>query len=55
MQKVARRAEQLTPQLQLGRLDRLEIQMAGGRAILQPRADRMIFVRLAANPAKHEG
>jgi len=55
MQKVARRAEQLIPQLQLGRLDRLEIQMAGGRAILQPRADRMIFVRLAANPAKHEG
>jgi CheY-like chemotaxis protein len=55
MQNIARRADQLIPQLQLGKLDRLEIQLAGDRAILQPRADRMIFVRVAANPAKHEG
>jgi CheY-like chemotaxis protein len=47
MQTVAQRAEKLVPDLQLGKLDRVEIQLAGGRAILQPRADRMVFVRVA--------
>lgn len=55
LQKVAQRAEKLIPDLQLGKLDRVEIQLAAGRAILQPRADRLIFVRVAANPANHEG
>ena len=55
MQCVGRHAGQLIPELQLGKLDRLEIQLAGGRAVLQPRADRLIFVRVAVNPPKHEG
>jgi CheY-like chemotaxis protein len=46
MQKVARCAESLIPELQLGKLDRLEIQLSDGRAILQPRADRLIFARV---------
>jgi CheY-like chemotaxis protein len=50
LRNVARQAEKLIPDLQLGKLDRVEIQMAGGRAILQPRADRMVFVRIT-NPA----
>jgi CheY-like chemotaxis protein len=56
MQNIARRAEQLMPELQLGKLDRLEIQQAGSRAILQPRADRLVFVRVATTrSANHEG
>ena len=51
LQTVAQRAEKLVPDLQLGRLDRVEIQLADGRAVLQPRTDRMIFVRVAS-PAK---
>jgi CheY-like chemotaxis protein len=50
LQAVAQRAEKLIPDLQLGRLDRVEIQLADGRAILQPRADRLVFVRVAAKP-----
>lgn len=48
MQSVAQRAEKLIPDLLLGKLDRVEIRLADGRAVLQPRADRLIFVRLAA-------
>ena len=55
LQNIAQRAEQLIPELQLGKLDRLEIQLADSRAVLQPRADRLIFVRVAANPIPHEG
>ena len=55
MKTIASRAEQLIPEIQLGKLDRLEIQLADGRAILQPRADRMIFVLMAANPENNEG
>ncbi len=51
LQAIAERAEKLIPTLQLGRLDRVEVQMSDGRAILQPRTDRMIFVRVG-NPAK---
>lgn len=47
LQKIARCAEKLVPELQLGRLDRVEIQTAAGRTVLQPRADRLIFARLA--------
>jgi CheY-like chemotaxis protein len=56
MQNVAQRAGQIIPELQLGKLDRFEIQSPAGRVILQPRADRLVFVRIAApNPVKHEG
>ena len=54
MQKIARRAELLIPDLQLGKLDRLEIQLAGGRAVLQPRADRLVFLRADVSRAQHE-
>jgi CheY-like chemotaxis protein len=50
MQNVAQQAGKLIPDLQLGKLDRVEIQLAGGRAILQPRADRLVFARIAAIP-----
>jgi len=51
LQAVAQRAEKLIPDLQLGKLDRVEIQLADGRAVLQPRADRLVFAHIA-NPAK---
>jgi len=51
MQNIARIAEGLVPELKLGKLDRLEIQSAGTRDILQTRADRLIFTRLAVNHA----
>ena len=47
LQKIAQRADTLIPELQLGKLDRLELQLADGRAILQPRADRLVFARVA--------
>lgn len=46
LQAVAGHAGKIIPEIQLGKLDRLEIQLPDGRAILQPRADRMIFVGL---------
>ena len=52
MQNVARHAEKIIPEIQLGKLDRLEIQLPEGRAVLQPRADRMIFVRLGNRTLK---
>ena len=55
LREIAQRAEALVPHLQLGKTDRLEIQLAGGRAILQPRGDRMIFVRVTNPEEKHEG
>ena len=48
LQNIAHRAGALVFEIQLGKLDRLEIQLADGRAILQPRADRLIFARIAA-------
>ena len=48
LQAVLVRAEKLIPEIQLGKLDRLEIQLTAGRAVLQPRADRLIFVRLGS-------
>jgi CheY-like chemotaxis protein len=51
LQTVAQRAEKLVPDLQLGKLDRVEIQLADGRVILQPRTDRLIFARIVS-PAK---
>ncbi len=54
LQAVALRAEKLIPELQLGKLDRVEIQLADGRAVLQPRADRLVFMRVAAPTEKYE-
>jgi len=54
LQNVAHCADQLIPELQLGKLDRVEIQLTESRAILQPRADRLIFARVT-NPVKREG
>jgi hypothetical protein len=50
--KIAALAEKLIPDLQLGKLDRVEFQLADGRAILQPRADRLVFLRIAIPPLK---
>jgi CheY-like chemotaxis protein len=55
LQAMAQRAEQLITRLQLGKLDRLEIELPDGRAILQPRADRLIFVRVTHPEEKNEG
>ena len=52
LQNIAHRAGALILEIQLGKLDRLEIQLADGRAILQPRADRLIFTRIATPVAK---
>ena len=54
LQEISARAEPLIPRLQLGKMDRLEIQLAEGRAILQPRADRLVFVRVADPKETHE-
>jgi CheY-like chemotaxis protein len=47
LQNVAQRAAFLGQLIPLGNFDRLEIQLAGSRAVAQARADRMIFVRVA--------
>lgn len=52
LQNIAQRAGALVTEIQLGKLDRLVIQLADGRAVLQPRADRLIFARIAAPPVK---
>jgi ActR/RegA family two-component response regulator len=52
LQNIAHRAGALVLEIQLGKLDRLEIQLADGRAVLQPRADRLIFARLASPSVK---
>ena len=54
LQKIAERAEKLIPELQLGKLDRVEVQLPAGRAVLQARTDRLVFVRMAAAGEKHE-
>ena len=43
---VAQQAERLAQILPLGKFDRLELQLSGGRAIVQTRADRRVFVRI---------
>ena len=55
MQEISQHAEPLTTFLQIGKLDRVEIELPDGRAILQARADRMIFIRMANPEEKHEG
>ena len=52
LQKFSALAEKLIPDLQLGKLDRIEFQFAAGRAILQPRADRLVFLQVATAAAQ---
>lgn len=47
---VAKQAALLVGALSLGNFDRFEIQFADGRTIVQARADRMVFVRVASEP-----
>jgi CheY-like chemotaxis protein len=51
LKNVARQAAQLAQILPLGNFDRLEMQLADGRAIAQTRPDRLVFVRVADNSA----
>jgi len=46
LKDVSQQAERLLQTLPLGKFDRLEIHLADGRAIVQTRADRMVFVRV---------
>ena len=47
LQAIARQAAQIVPEWQLGHFDRLEIALPDGRAVLQARADRMMFARFS--------
>lgn len=51
LKTIAAQAAALEKLLPLGNFDRLEMQFGDGRAIAQARADRMVFVRTAAQPA----
>jgi CheY-like chemotaxis protein len=51
---VAQQAERMSQILPLGKFDRLEIQLANGRAIVQARADRRVFVLVNHEVAPHE-
>jgi CheY-like chemotaxis protein len=48
LQNVAQQAARLKQLMPLGNFDRLEIQLADGRAIAQTRADRMVFIRVSS-------
>jgi CheY-like chemotaxis protein len=52
LQTVAQQAATLGQLLPLGKFDRLEIQLASGRAVAQTRADRMVFVRVSSEGGK---
>ena len=47
LQSVSRQSGQMKSALDMGEFDRVEWQLADGRAIAQTRSDRMIFVRVA--------
>ncbi len=51
LKTIAAHAAELAQMLPLGNFDRLEMQFADGRAIVQARADRLVFVRTAHQPA----
>ena len=51
LKNVAQQAAQLAQILPLGNFDRLEIQLAEGRALAQTRPDRLVFVRVSDHPA----
>lgn len=52
LQNVAQQAARLSRLLPLGNFDRLEIQLADGRAVAQTRADRMVFIRVSSPSEK---
>jgi CheY-like chemotaxis protein len=49
LQNVAQQAVSLGRLVPLGNFDRLEIQLAGSRAVAQVKSDRMVFVRVSAS------
>lgn len=53
LKKIAQFAAQLAQFAPLGKFERLEMHLADGRAVAQIRPDRLVFVRVAKNPA-HE-
>ena len=52
LQNVAQQAAFLGQLLPLGNFDRLEIQLAGSRAVAQVKSDRMVFVRVSTDDEK---
>jgi hypothetical protein len=52
LQHIAQQTTQLGQWLPLGSFDRLEIQLAIGRVVVQAKPDRMILVRTAPTTAK---
>jgi CheY-like chemotaxis protein len=48
LRNVAQQAARLGQLMPLGNFDRLEIQLADGRAVAQARADRMVFIRVSS-------
>ncbi len=52
LQSVAQQAAYFGQLVPLGDFDRLEIQLAGSRAVAQIKADRMVFVRVSTTAAK---
>ncbi|MGH7992618.1 MAG: DUF4388 domain-containing protein, partial [Limisphaerales bacterium] len=48
LQDVAQRAVRFSQLMPLGNFDRLEIQLAGSRAVAQAGADRLVFVRVSS-------
>lgn len=52
LQNIVQRAEALASEIQLGKPDRLESQLADGRAVLQTRTDRLVFARFIAPAVK---
>ncbi len=52
LQDVAQRAALFNQLMPLGNFDRLEIQLAGSRAVAQAGADRMVFVRVSSTTEK---
>ena len=52
LQNVAQQAARFNQLVPLGNFDRLEIQLAGSRAVAQLKADRMVFVRVSSTREK---
>ena len=52
LQNVAQQAARFNQLVPLGNFDRLEIQLAGSRAVAQSKADRMVFVRVSSGNEK---
>jgi CheY-like chemotaxis protein len=50
LQSIAQQGAALASDLPFGNFDRLELQLADGRAIAQTRADRLVFVRVSNQP-----